>query len=170
MKIYLDGDGPIQDFAAWMDEEGIPLGYGREDTERMFHERLDRVFLDSPASKYCRYFFDLYCAMSLLDHQVHVLTAVGDHWPNQYDKMQAMQNKMDALVVLGFEPDDIIIVDSGSDKIPFAIDDEGRPAVLYDDKWSTIKKWEEAGGLGFFVPECGLKHNEAGIDNHTPEG
>jgi len=158
--IYIDGDGPIQDFAKWMVDNEIPLGYDREDTESIFHEKINEIFLKSPMAKYYHYFKRMYDVYPL--NEVKVLTAVGNHWPTLHYKEQATRNKIDALNKLGFHEEDIIVVDSGNDKIQYAIDSDGHANTLYDDKWSTIVKWEEAGGHGMFVPECYLRFEEAG--------
>jgi len=162
-KIYIDGDGPIQDFAKWMVDNNIPLGYDRKDTEAEFHLRINEIFLESPAAKYLSFFQMLYKTFD----DVKVLTAVGDHWPNAGMKHVASNNKVEALRRLGFSPSDIIVVDSGSDKIQYAVNDDKSVNILYDDKWSTIEKWENAGGLGFFVPECHIRFKEAGHADRT---
>jgi len=157
--IYIDGDGPLQDFARWMEENTIPHGYDLKGTEEMFHKKIDEIFLSSPNAKYLFYFYKMYCNDK---ENVRVLTAVGDHWPNIKIKRQAKKNKMLALYRLGFAYDHIIVVDTGSDKIKYALNEENEPNILYDDKWSTVKRWEEAGGFGFFVPECYLRYEDAG--------
>lgn len=160
--IYIDGDGPLQDFAKWMTDNEIPLGYDRGDTEAIFHSKVDSIFLDSPDAKYLFYFQKLYRTF----HNVRILTAVGNHWPTLQMKEKASWNKKEALHRLGFRKEDIIVVDSGSDKIEFAVQ-YNEPNILYDDKWSTIEKWEAAGGLGFFVPECHIRFKELGhADGH----
>ena len=158
--IYIDGDGPIQDFAQWMVDNHIPLGYDRGDTEAMFHEKINNIFLQSPEAKYYSYFkqmYDLYPT-----GYIKILTAVGDHWPNAGTKHIASVNKVEALRRLGFAVGDIIVVNSGKDKIEYAINTDNTVNVLFDDKWSTIVEWEKAGGHGMFVPECYLRFEEAG--------
>lgn len=158
--IFIDGDGPIQDFAKWMVDNQIPLGYDRGDTEAIFHEKINEIFLASPNAKYYSYFKQMYDVYPR--GYVKVLTAVGDHWPSVHFKNQAIRNKTSALTNLGFLESDIIVVDSGNDKISYAINSDNTINVLFDDKWSTIVKWEEAGGHGMFVPECYLRFEEAG--------
>lgn len=158
--IFIDGDGPIQDFAKWMVDNDIPLGYDREDTEAIFHEKIDRIFIDSPPAKYLQFFQQLYAMYP--EGYVKVLTAVGEHWPTPEMREKASNNKCMSLALLGFRQSDIIVVGSGSDKPKFALDDKKQPNILFDDKWSTIVKWEEAGGHGMFVPECYIRFDEAG--------
>jgi hypothetical protein len=158
--IFIDGDGPLQDFAKWMVDNDIPLGYDRMDTESIFHANIDKIFLDSPNAKYLYYFKKMYTMYP--EGEVKVLTAVGNHWPSRSFKEQATRNKVTALISLGFYEEDIIVVDNGNDKIEYALDKHGFPNTLYDDKWSTIVKWEAAGGHGMFVPECYLRFEEAG--------
>lgn len=163
--IYIDGDGPLQDFAKWMVDNKIPLGYNRSDTEAEFHLRIEEIFLESPPAKYLSFFLKLYTSWD----NVKVLTAVGDHWIDSEMKEKAICNKVTALSRLGFKEEDIVVVNSGSNKIAYATADDGicTTNILYDDKWSTIKEWEAAGGLGFFVPECYLRFEEAGHGDKT---
>jgi len=163
--IYIDGDGPLQDFAKWMVDNDIPLGYDREDTEAIFHEKIKEIFLESPNAKYYTYFKEMYDIYP--KGRVKVLTAVGDHWPNAGIKHVASVNKVEALRRIGFEVGDIIVVDSGKDKIAYATHRNNKPNVLFDDKWSTIVEWEKAGGHGMFVPECYLRFEEAGHADRT---
>jgi len=158
--IYIDGDGPLQDFAKWMVDNNIPLGYDRGDTEAIFHEKIKEIFLESPSAKYYTYFKQMYDIYP--KGYIKVLTAVGDHWPFRSMKQHAIQNKIEALVNLGFKSEDIIVVDSGKDKIAYATNTDNTINVLFDDKWSTIVEWEKAGGHGMFVPECYLRFEEAG--------
>jgi len=149
----------------WMVDNDIPLGYDREDTEAIFHEKIKEIFLESPNAKYYTYFKEMYDIYP--KGRVKVLTAVGDHWPNAGIKHVASVNKVEALRRIGFEVGDIIVVDSGKDKIAYATHRNNKPNVLFDDKWSTIVEWEKAGGHGMFVPECYLRFEEAGHADRT---
>jgi hypothetical protein len=160
IMIFIDGDGPLQDFAKWMVDQGIPLGYDREDTESMFHEKIDRIFIDSPNAKYLEFFKQLY--EEYPKGYVKILTAVGSHWPNTDMLEKASENKRMALASLGFRRQDIVVVLSGKDKIEYAKNNDGTSNILFDDKWSTVVAFEKAGGLGMFVPECYIRFDEAG--------
>lgn len=143
--IYIDVDGVISDFRGWIltKSPGFVDWDDDDAVHKIMLDNIDSVYRDAAPLPAFKYFKEIY------DWQDNVtfLTAIGGFWPTDEYKTQAVVNKIDWLEGLGISVDDVIIVNRAKEKLDYC-----KPGdILYDDRPSTIKAWNKAGGIGFLV-------------------
>ena len=142
--IYLDVDGVIADFQAWLQalgwEGGLFVEPGK--LEKFMAKNYTQIFRTSPPTSNMQFFR----AMYYKENDMKILTARGSHYKKEHINT-VIENKHFWLNQFGFRTEDIIVVEQSKDKLPYCQPGD----VLYDDKRWTIKKWNELGGIGFLV-------------------
>lgn len=143
--IYIDVDGVISDFRGWVRTKQPDFVDWDDDdaVHDIMTSNIEGVYVDAEPLPAFSYFKDLYDKSA----DVRFLTAVGNFWPTEKHKQHAVKNKLKWLAKMGIDLDDVTIVDKAKEKLKYC----EKGSILYDDRPSTIKEWNAAGGIGFLV-------------------
>ena len=144
--IYIDVDGVVADFENSVydldDSFTIDDWKNEEKLYSLMKTNYKSIYRYSKKTRYFDYFMNMYKD----NPGSKFLTAAGTFWSPE-ELATVVENKYRWLYDHGVSSDDVIIVGDSREKISYC-----KPGdILYDDKTSTIEKWNQAGGMGFQV-------------------
>ncbi len=150
---YVDVDGVVADFEGWISNFGSfsedDWRYGTKPW-KILEENIGVAYLCLEPTNLLPMFENLYNT-----HPTKFLTALPKTWFGTELWEQGKKNKIDWLKqnIKNFQKEDCIITPG-----PFAKLEYCKPGdFLFDDRYDTIEKWNNAGGIGIRVAGCANK-------------
>ena len=144
---YIDMDGVVADFKKWIESYKTfsedEWRYTNEPWSVM-EDNIDVVYYNLQPTNLLPGFVNLYNT-----GQAKFLTALPKAWKDTEYWDIAAENKTAWLekYVHKFKREDIIITPGAGPKIDYCQPGD----FLFDDRWDTIQRWNEAGGIGIRV-------------------